>query len=75
VVFGSGSSSLPALQNGRHYYVCIHAIAETKHYEKWTEKLPDIRGCSDGVTVDLTSPEGGEVWVDGLLGEVYQVIA
>ena len=74
VVFGSGSSH-PALQNGRHYYVCIHAIADTLHYEKWSENLTDVRGCSDGVTVDLTSPEGGNVWVDGLLGGIYQVTA
>ena len=72
VVFGSGSSR-PALQNGRHYYVCIHAVEETLHYEKWSENLTDVRGCSDGVTVDLTPPEGGKVWVDGLFGGVYQV--
>ncbi|XP_076468275.1 uncharacterized protein LOC143299060 [Babylonia areolata] len=64
--------SRPLLENGRHYYVCIHAEAETITYEKWTEQLPDVSVCSDGVTVDLTSPQPGTVWVDGLLNGLYQ---
>lgn len=63
----------PALQNGHHYYVCIHAIAEDVVFEKWTERLPDVTACSDGVTVDLTPPTGGEVFVDGLLHGMYKV--
>ena len=72
VDFGAGSSR-PALQNGHHYYVCIHAKAEDVTFEKWTERLPDVTGCSDGVTVDLTPPVGGVVSVDGLLRGMYQV--
>ncbi|KAK7500517.1 hypothetical protein BaRGS_00008092 [Batillaria attramentaria] len=66
------SSSRPLLENGRHYYVCISADAETVTFEKWTDDLPAVSACSDGVTVDLTSPVAGSVEVEGLRNGVYQ---
>ena len=72
VEFG-GTSSLPALQNGHHYYVCLYAAAESVPYEKWVEELPEVVSCSDGITVDLTPPVAGTVVVDGLRSGIYQV--
>ncbi|XP_025085446.1 uncharacterized protein LOC112558908 [Pomacea canaliculata] len=60
------------LEDGHHYYVCIHAEAETVVYEKWSEVLQEVSACSDGITVDQTPPQEGVVYIDGLLGGIYQ---
>ena len=58
---------------GHHYYICVHAAAESLVHEKWTEDLPEVADCSDGVTVDLSQPVAGNVYVDGLRNTYYQV--
>ncbi|XP_055958811.1 uncharacterized protein LOC126830508 [Patella vulgata] len=62
------------LKHGRRYYICIRADAAVAGYEKWTEDLEEVNACSDGVTVDLTPPNGGRVWVENLKDFKYQVI-
>ncbi|XP_063408929.1 uncharacterized protein LOC134692410 [Mytilus trossulus] len=51
------------LEHGKRYTVCIHAPSKALHHEKWTELLEEISVCSDGITVDLTSPITGKVWI------------
>ncbi|XP_055958617.1 uncharacterized protein LOC130013975 [Patella vulgata] len=60
------------LKHGRRYYICIRADAAVAGYEKWTEDLEEVNACSDGVTVDLTPPNGGRVWVENLKDFKYQ---
>ena len=52
------------LKNGKRYRVCIHANETTKQYEKWSETLPEISKCTDGVIVDTLPPATGTVWVE-----------
>lgn len=42
-------------------------------YEKWTQVLPEINECSDGIVVDLTPPVAGKVWIGNRQGVEYQV--
>ncbi|XP_064635756.1 uncharacterized protein LOC135492940 [Lineus longissimus] len=51
------------LIHGRRYYICIHAKAVNIEFEKWTQIIPEAYNCSDGVTVDLTAPTEGDVWI------------
>ncbi|XP_076113981.1 uncharacterized protein LOC143082265 [Mytilus galloprovincialis] len=51
------------LEHGKRYLVCIHAPRTEIQYEKWTEVLEETNTCSDGVTVDLTPPTPGHVWI------------
>ncbi|XP_067684738.1 uncharacterized protein [Haliotis asinina] len=60
------------LVDGRRYYVCVHAEARVVEYEKWTEHLPEVSSCSDGVTVDVTPPIGGRVFLGGLGSPTFQ---
>ncbi|XP_046570853.1 uncharacterized protein LOC124279103 [Haliotis rubra] len=61
------------LVHGRMYYVCVHAEARVVEYEKWTEDLPEVSSCSDGVTVDVTPPSGGRVFLGGLNSPAFQI--
>lgn len=54
--------------------VCIHAVHTVIVHEKWTQVLPEISECSDGVVVDLTPPLAGKVWIGSTQGLEYQVI-
>ncbi|XP_041351011.1 uncharacterized protein LOC121369994 [Gigantopelta aegis] len=60
------------LERGKHYYICIYAKEKVLKHEKWTELLPEVKECSDGVVLDLTKPLGGRVWVNGLTHKQYQ---
>jgi hypothetical protein len=42
-------------------------------YEKWIEELEETYACSDGITVDLTPPIPGRVWIGVDPFEHYQV--
>lgn len=42
-------------------------------YEEWTQVLPELNECSDGVVVDLTPPLAGKVWIGSKQGLEYQV--
>lgn len=53
--------------------MCIHANKSEIKYEKWTETLEEVYECSDGVTVDLTPPSSGQVWVGNNPNSNYQV--
>ena len=59
--------------NGKRYRICIHTNETTKHYEKWSETLPEVSECSDGVIVDTLSPTTGTVWVGSTKAVTYQV--
>ncbi|XP_062606252.1 uncharacterized protein LOC134268062, partial [Saccostrea cucullata] len=60
------------LEHGQRYIVCIHTeYTEIKH-EKWTQVLPEVNECSDGIVVDLTPPSTGKVWI-GKQGQQYQI--
>ena len=61
------------LEHGKRYIVCIHAPRTEIKYEKWTEVLEEVKTCSDGVTVDLTPPTPGHVWIGIDPTEKYQV--
>ena len=61
------------LEHGKRYLVCAHAPRTEIKYEKWTEVLDEVKTCSDGVTVDLTPPTPGHVWIGIDLTEQYQV--
>jgi 6-pyruvoyl-tetrahydropterin synthase len=51
------------LVHGHRYAVCVHAATTEIQHEKWTEILDEVNSCSDGVTVDLTPPVFGKVWI------------
>lgn len=53
--------------------MCIHAPRKEVEYEKWTEVLYETNICSDGVTVDLTPPTPGHVWIGIDHNRQYQV--
>ncbi|ESO88609.1 hypothetical protein LOTGIDRAFT_165393 [Lottia gigantea] len=61
------------LKHGRRYHVCLHADSTTLQHEKWDEDLEEINSCSDGITVDLTPPSGGRVWIQTDTDTNYQV--
>ncbi|ESO88602.1 hypothetical protein LOTGIDRAFT_234472 [Lottia gigantea] len=61
------------LKHGRRYHVCLHADSTTLQHEKWDEDLEEINSCSDGITVDLTPPSGGRVWIQTDTNTNYQV--
>ena len=61
------------LEHGKRYVVCIHAPEQMVQYEKWTEVLKEVKTCSDGVTVDLTPPTPGHVWIGVESAKTYQV--
>ena len=61
------------LEHGKRYVVCIHAPEQMVQYEKWTEVLKEVKTCSDGVTVDLTPPTPGHVWIGIESAKTYQV--
>ncbi|CAC5422078.1 unnamed protein product [Mytilus coruscus] len=44
------------LIHGTRYTVCIHADPKVIEYEMWTDELPEVNSCSDGIIVDLTPP-------------------
>lgn len=60
------------LHHGQRYIVCIHTEYTEIQHEKWTQVLPEINTCSDGIVVDLTPPTAGNVWI-GTRGQRYQV--
>jgi hypothetical protein len=62
------------LVHGKRYAICVHAARTEIEYEIWTEVLDEVKTCSDGVTVDLTPPVPGNVWVGHDLDRSYQVI-
>ncbi|XP_062616047.1 uncharacterized protein LOC134277752 [Saccostrea cucullata] len=60
------------LVHGHRYIICIHAENTTKIYEEWTEILPEMNKCSDGVVLDLTPPVAGNIWIGTTQGQEYQ---
>ncbi|XP_071964161.1 uncharacterized protein [Antedon mediterranea] len=60
------------LKHGSKYFICIHAEKTMKYHEKWTEVLPELSSCSDGVVIDLTPPTPGDVWLGWQRGNIYQ---
>ncbi|XP_033124572.1 uncharacterized protein LOC117122905, partial [Anneissia japonica] len=60
------------LKHGSKYFICIHADETTKHYEEWTDVLPALSSCSDGVVIDHTPPSRGDVWLGWQRGDIYQ---
>lgn len=61
------------LKHGQRYMICIYAPQTVVTHEKWVETLEEFSGCSDGVTVDLTPPIPGNVWIGIDSSEQYQV--
>lgn len=51
------------LEHGHRYVICIHADAVLLEHEYWKEPLPEISSCSDGITVDITPPRPGDIWI------------
>lgn len=39
----------------------------------WTQVLPELNICSDGIMVDLTPPTPGQVWIGNVQGTKFQV--
>lgn len=64
-----------ALQNGNTYYFCVHLLEITGAHGD-DEKLVGGVVCSDGVTVDTTRPQPGNVYLGlGTHGSSYQTFA
>ena len=61
------------LIHGERYAVCVHAARTEIQYEKWTEVIDEVNSCSDGVTVDLTPPMSGKVWIGSDPNTLFQV--
>ncbi|ESO83749.1 hypothetical protein LOTGIDRAFT_168990 [Lottia gigantea] len=61
------------LKHGRRYHVCLHADSTALQHEKWDEDLEEINSCSDGITIDLSPPSGGRVWIQTDTNTNYQV--
>ena len=62
------------LADGR-YYVCVFAKAKQIKFEKFTQQLPAVSACSNGITIDVMDPEPGQVWVgDHQRHRSYQVL-
>ncbi|CAC5414424.1 unnamed protein product [Mytilus coruscus] len=66
-VFSAGD-----LVHGTRYIVCVHADYKEIDRGTWTEVLPAVSTCSDGVVVDLTSPTAGAVWISHSPSVRYQ---
>ncbi|XP_069132408.1 uncharacterized protein [Argopecten irradians] len=60
------------LQHGKRYMICIHAESATKDQEIWELSLNQTTDCSDGVTVDVTPPQAGQVWIGQEIHIHYQ---
>ncbi|KAK3612521.1 hypothetical protein CHS0354_024493 [Potamilus streckersoni] len=60
------------LEHGKRYAICIHANSTVIKHEKWQEHIPETSACSDGVTLDLTPPQPGRVWMGVNIGTRYQ---
>ncbi|XP_078621331.1 uncharacterized protein LOC144887808 [Branchiostoma floridae x Branchiostoma japonicum] len=60
------------LQRGRRYHICVHANRTTQVFETFTQELPAVSACSDGITVDHTPPTLGNVWIENSDGKSYQ---
>ncbi|XP_019617782.1 PREDICTED: uncharacterized protein LOC109465081, partial [Branchiostoma belcheri] len=52
------------LLHGRRYHICVHANATVLHFELFDQSLDEVDSCSIGITVDLTPPLPGQVWVN-----------
>ncbi|XP_070572151.1 uncharacterized protein [Ptychodera flava] len=65
------AANLP-LHHGYRYYVCVHANATVKVYEKSEVLLPETSACSDGIEVDQTPPTHGNVWI-GSMKQRFQI--
>lgn len=63
------------LVHGKTYMICIHADEENVTNELWTNLLPELSVCSDGVVVDLTNPTVADVWLGNVKNTKYQVAA
>ncbi|XP_078701246.1 uncharacterized protein LOC144927586 [Branchiostoma floridae x Branchiostoma belcheri] len=61
-----------ALQQGRRYHICIHANKTLQEYETFSQWLPAVSACSDGITVDRTPPTPGRVWIENSDDKSYQ---
>ncbi|CAH1249044.1 SCARF2 [Branchiostoma lanceolatum] len=61
-----------ALQHGRRYHICVHANRTTLVFETFSQELPAVSACSDGITVDHTPPSPGKVWIENSEGKNYQ---
>uniref|UniRef100_A0A1I8JEP6 EGF-like domain-containing protein n=1 Tax=Macrostomum lignano TaxID=282301 RepID=A0A1I8JEP6_9PLAT len=53
------------LQPGTRYHVCIHANETLLQFEKFTQLLPELSECSDGVTVLGDVATEGRIAVNG----------
>lgn len=53
--------------------ICIHADEENVTNELWTNLLPELSVCTDGIIVDLTSPTTDAVWLGIVQNTKYQV--
>ncbi|XP_072034094.1 uncharacterized protein [Amphiura filiformis] len=61
------------LQHGQRYRVCLHANATNITHDEWTEIIPKVSACSDGVIVDITPPVAGQVWIGWREHSQYQI--
>ena len=61
------------LHHGKRFRFCVYAPKTSVSYEKWIEELEETYACSDGITVDLTPPIPGRVWIGVDPYEHYQV--
>ncbi|CAH1259452.1 Hypp2286 [Branchiostoma lanceolatum] len=52
------------LRHGRRYHLCVHADQTVLQFETFDQTLVEVDTCSNGVTVDLTPPSPGQVWVN-----------
>lgn len=59
--------------HGKTYTICIHADEENVTNELWTNLLPELSVCTDGVVVDLTNPTVADVWLGNVKNTKYQV--
>ncbi|XP_078589451.1 uncharacterized protein LOC144869806 [Branchiostoma floridae x Branchiostoma japonicum] len=52
------------LHHGRRYHICIHANRTVLQFETFDQTLAEVDTCSNGITVDLTPPLPGQVWIN-----------
>ncbi|XP_071123173.1 uncharacterized protein [Mytilus edulis] len=62
------------LIHGTRYTVCVYANPTVIEYEMWTDILPEVNSCSDGIIVDLTPPVEGRVWIGNIPTVTYQTV-